>query len=158
VGCATEGCGSAGAHYGVEIDFLGQCFPRSQMRDLGHPAYEVGRDEEKKRVPIRLRSGPAFDSAGVRFAQDERGRLRFEVSHPSDKNKDVARMGRPASAIPRSPSARDRGHPHLLRSMRAGRCGYRVLSVTGSGWMVTRWTSGHSSLKRSSSAVMTRWT
>ena len=31
---------------------------------------------------------------------------------------------------------------------------YRVLSVTGSGWMVTRYTSGHSSLKRSSSAVM----
>ncbi len=31
---------------------------------------------------------------------------------------------------------------------------YRRLSVAGSGWMVTRYTSGHSSLKRSSSEVI----
>ena len=30
------------------------------------------RGEEQKQVPIRLRSGQAFDSAEVRFAQDDR--------------------------------------------------------------------------------------
>ena len=39
----------------------------------------------------------SFDSpsAPLSVGQDDLGGFRFEVSHPSDKNKDVARMGHP---------------------------------------------------------------
>jgi hypothetical protein len=42
---------------------------------------------------LRLRSRKAT------FAQDDQDGFRFEVSHPSDKNKDVARMGHPKLVI-----------------------------------------------------------
>jgi hypothetical protein len=42
---------------------------------------------EENAGPLRLRSGQAFDSAEERFAPNERGRFRVEVSHPSARKK-----------------------------------------------------------------------
>ena len=41
--------------------------------------------------PLRLRSGRAFDSAEVRSAPHQQGRLRAEVSRPCDRNKSQER-------------------------------------------------------------------
>src|ERR1700689_2769432 len=59
----------------------GEGFPRSQTRDLGHPAFLFI---------------PAVTGCASQDAPHEQGWLRVEVSHPSDKNKSVARMGHPA--------------------------------------------------------------
>jgi hypothetical protein len=42
------------------------------LRGTDSAASMGGMNEEQKQVPIRLRSGQAFDSAEVLFAQDDR--------------------------------------------------------------------------------------
>jgi adenosylhomocysteine nucleosidase len=60
-----------------------------------------------------LETGRAYSVSAL---IDARTGERFEVSHPSDKNKDVARMGHPGSEpvkIPPRSQNRDLGHPRL---------------------------------------------
>ncbi len=83
---------------------LSSWYPRSpNARDLGHPCLCWVSDTK----------GRFFD-CGPRSAQNDITKLAFVVSHPSDKNKSVARVGHPLSSwYPRSPNARDLGHPCL---------------------------------------------
>ena len=52
---------------------------------MGHPFFVLGQDPKKQ--PRILRS--------PRRPQDDVAKLAFVVSHPSDKNKSVARVGHP---------------------------------------------------------------
>jgi putative nucleotidyltransferase with HDIG domain len=61
--------------------------------------------------PLRLLESPNADpSTPLRSAQDDQDRFGFEVSHPSHKNKDVARVGHPIESTV--------GHPTASQSLR----------------------------------------
>ncbi len=76
-------------------DGEGSSFPRSQIRDLGHPGSWVNQGPEKQ--VSRSSQDDSLLGLGERFAQDDLGGDGVVVSHPSDKDKDVVRVGHPFS-------------------------------------------------------------
>jgi adenosylhomocysteine nucleosidase len=64
---------------------------------------------------IDMRTGERFEAEDLALRERESG----TQTHPSDKNKDVARVGHPADCSPRS-QRRDLGHPDLFQVGRSG--------------------------------------
>jgi acyl-homoserine lactone acylase PvdQ len=82
---------------GIQIDL-------SQPHPVPPPTEDTEDDDEPTKASLRdegragsaLMAGDAGPSTALRSAQDDGGWSEFVASHPSDKNKDVARMGHPA--------------------------------------------------------------
>jgi hypothetical protein len=95
---------------------IGSWYPRSQKRDLGHPA---GVSEFWSYIRLD------------KYETDYEGRFGFVVAHPSRKNKDAARVGHPefvdgyrrmlvwVRGIPGPQSAWDLGYPfnYIIRKV-----------------------------------------